>query len=152
MANVSIHAPARGATLYFSFLDRLCAVSIHAPARGATLPFRLEKCMKPCFNPRPRTGGDLLKKICRFRGLVSIHAPARGATSYPAPLSQPLSFNPRPRTGGDKGPQDKGLGSLFQSTPPHGGRHTTYEVCGSATGFQSTPPHGGRPQLTGKFT
>ncbi len=34
---VSIHAPARGATLYASELHRFIYVSIHAPARGATL-------------------------------------------------------------------------------------------------------------------
>ena len=33
---VSIHAPARGATIYLSFIFFDLMVSIHAPARGAT--------------------------------------------------------------------------------------------------------------------
>ena len=81
MPNVSIHAPARGAThivahwatagafqsthphgVRLNSLDKIDSqnyVSIHAPARGAT--------------PRPTGGGD----VCH----VSIHAPARGATN-----------------------------------------------------------------------
>ena len=55
-------------------------VSIHAPARGAT-----QICLEGrrswwSFNPRPRTGSDVVVPPC-FRGRqVSIHAPARGAT------------------------------------------------------------------------
>ena len=56
--NVSIHAPARGATLELTFALKRCGVSIHAPARGATY------------------GNNPPYEIDR----VSIHAPARGAT------------------------------------------------------------------------
>jgi len=36
-----------------------------------------------------------------------------------------LCFNPRPRTEGDSyGYTITGIGGLFQSTPPHGGRRT----------------------------
>ena len=59
---VSIHAPARGATLQLltSMANSFRCVSIHAPARGATL----------------------LRPPAQFTGVagVSIHAPARGAT------------------------------------------------------------------------
>jgi len=34
------------------------AVSIHAPARGATMWEYLIKRVRSCFDPRPRTGGD----------------------------------------------------------------------------------------------
>ncbi len=76
---VSIHAPARGATWRPFWLLQLPRgfqstpphggrravegsirenhVSIHAPARGAT-GRRGQHPRKPCFNPRPRTGGD----------------------------------------------------------------------------------------------
>ena len=99
-----------------------------------------------CFNPRPRTGGDLERKIRVLCARVSIHAPARGATFVqtvqnlfvsvsihaPArgatgedPSSSPvrMRFNPRPRTGGDltRVPLVPVYGR-FQSTPPHGGR------------------------------
>ena len=76
---VSIHAPARGATLPGLPGIRTKAVSIHAPARGATFPVLryflsglfqsthpqgvrpitwLLRCMHSCFNPRTRKGCD----------------------------------------------------------------------------------------------
>ena len=58
---ISIHAPARGATVVFCATTRLdTCISIHAPARGAT---------------SKQNAGRLVMTI-------SIHAPARGATSY----------------------------------------------------------------------
>ena len=56
--NVSIHAPARGATIVQSMILTILIVSIHAPARGAT--------------------GFFISSLKTF--YVSIHAPARGAT------------------------------------------------------------------------
>ena len=55
---ISIHAPARGATLHALRLRSVSSISIHAPARGATL------------------------HALRLRSVssISIHAPARGAT------------------------------------------------------------------------
>ena len=59
LGEISIHAPARGATdCGFNFGVIEC-ISIHAPARGATNSFSL-------------------KDVCRK---ISIHAPARGATA-----------------------------------------------------------------------
>ena len=120
---VSIHAPARGATISTRERPRNSRVSIHAPARGATMsistkpPFPRFQSTPPrggrplmsarcgpsfCFNPRPRAGGDLDDLAFRVGGKVSIHAPARGATS-PPPVGSLVSsgFNPRPRAGGD---------------------------------------------------
>ena len=37
---ISIHAPARGATGIVDLIDFFYVISIHAPARGATLPIR----------------------------------------------------------------------------------------------------------------
>ncbi len=99
---VSIHAPARGATLVLTALGGSDLVSIHAPARGATgcnlrprivLLFQStplhegrprwawsrSSCLRS-FNPRPCTRGD---------------APLPAA---PLPLD---CFNPRPCTRGD---------------------------------------------------
>ena len=56
---ISIHAPARGATvLSLYFLFRIYLISIHAPARGATKT----------------------RYVMEKYGYISIHAPARGAT------------------------------------------------------------------------
>ena len=100
-AEVSIHAPARGATIARSKDGVTSGVSIHAPARGAT-------------------GGAC---PTRWSQRVSIHAPARGATttfgcrgtggqfrSTPprggrrlrtSPTLSADCFDPRPREGGD---------------------------------------------------
>ncbi len=55
------------------------------------------------FNPRPRTGGDLVVRGRRNgKSMVSIHAPARGATfGVRGRCPVAAGFNPRPRTGGD---------------------------------------------------
>jgi len=79
-ADVSIHAPARGATIYTEEVEAAIEVSIHAPARGATL--------------------DIIRTLQEH--YVSIHAPARGATRGSRPLvSISNGFNPRTRTGCD---------------------------------------------------
>ena len=56
---ISIHAPARGATLLPCSVPPFSEISIHAPARGATQRAEAE----------------------RRATEISIHAPARGATS-----------------------------------------------------------------------
>jgi len=74
--SVSIHAPARGATLFINSTITILHVSIHAPARGATI-----------WN----FGSE-------FMGLVSIHAPARGATRpYPLDIAVPMFQSTHPR-------------------------------------------------------
>ena len=121
--SVSIHAPARGATVPIVPKFRRYGVSIHAPARGAT-----------DYN-------DVIKSVSD----VSIHAPARGATRVVCGVSLPLpfqsthphgvrrvhrrrrhrdeGFNPRTRTGCDKKRMDDLRAQWqFQSTHPHGVR------------------------------
>ena len=154
---VSIHAPAWGATL---------TVSDHAFARSHA-----------CFNPRPRVGGDPGIRSHRERGsdtfqstpprggrpafhrdagrhqAVSIHAPAWGATGDVPELRgdtmTDIRFNPRPRVGGDSSLHGgiSSTASLFQSTPPRGGRPDHWREPSEDLhgGFQSTPPRGGRP-------
>ena len=166
---VSIHAPARGATRRrFDRRDgdagfnprpraggdpvrassTACSadVSIHAPARGATRPVRSAHVRpRVCFNPRPRAGGDRLRALASTRDDVSIHAPARGATrgrDIDAPTRS--SFNPRPRVGGDLRLAQASSRSVFQSTPPRGGRPSTLDAAPRVSPFQSTPPRGGR--------
>ena len=79
--NISIHAPARGATAHGKELSPSHAISIHAPARGATRfrkPYRVTGKFQSTL---PR--GERLTVVV-FRPLlltISIHAPARGATS-----------------------------------------------------------------------
>ena len=51
--NVSIHAPAGGATYCTAVIERRSFVSIHAPAGGATSYNGGAYQMQLCFNPRP---------------------------------------------------------------------------------------------------
>ena len=127
LPSVSIHAPARGATVKLRELEMRHKVSIHAPARGATR--RSCACHAPsgCFNPRAREGRDLCgrgngsarrgfnpraregrdrsaRHAAHQTQRVSIHAPARGATRLPwRPWVEPSRFNPRAREGRDRG-------------------------------------------------
>ena len=99
--------PARGATTAASGQMHLAIVSIHAPRAGGDYCGVWSDA--PChrFNPRPRAGGDRLRRY---------HQVATAA-----------SFNPRPRAGGDMLPQYKF--PWFQSMPPRGGRREAEELC-----------------------
>ena len=77
---VSIHAPARGATLAGDDAMKVYEVSIHAPARGATVPNNPINQSSTGFNSRTREGCDYLLESGEESSAVSIHAPARGAT------------------------------------------------------------------------
>ncbi len=146
---VSIHAPAWGATISKRLHVGVGIVSIHAPAWGATRGShgwvvagefqstpphggRPACCVMSfhgliCFNPRPRMGGDVKSVGWVGDGEgVSIHAPAWGATERES---------------------ERLRQELFQSTPPHGGRHLKGIFKYVAMVFQSTPPHGGRRQV-----
>ena len=101
-AEVSIHAPARGATVCYAGRHKEWNVSIHAPARGATSSGCRASIHEGSFNPRPCTRGDT----------ISIR---------PGDVHE--GFNPRPCTRGDflmtnTQPQ----APPFQSTPLHEGR------------------------------
>ncbi len=79
------------------------AVSIHAPARGATLSTLFLVGGPTSFNPRPREGGNINKNVEMSDIIeVSIHAPARGATPHISFCNIGFRrFNPRPREGGN---------------------------------------------------
>ena len=56
-------------------------ISIHAPARGATVQRKIRFYITRRFNPRTREGCDKYNgKRQAWEERVSIHAPARGAT------------------------------------------------------------------------
>ena len=78
--DVSIHAPARGATGAELVDDPNAWVSIHAPARGATSPVFNCAYVNEFQSTRPH-GARLHPDLATVpRAGVSIHAPARGAT------------------------------------------------------------------------
>ena len=99
---VSIHAPARGATVIMPGSKRTAKVSIHAPARGATI-FKSDRIRKHrCFNPRAREGRDK-RYIYRKCRLVGFNPRAReGRDNEQQTTYHPgRSFNPRAREGRD---------------------------------------------------
>ncbi len=100
-------------------------VSIHAPARGATVR-RLNPLAISCFNPRSRAGSDHQYDI-RFRGVGSFNPRSRaGSDVISIRLKAGLiSFNPRSRAGSDRYVPHYDLVLGFQSTLPRGERLRT---------------------------
>ena len=104
--DVSIHAPAWGATKLFSSLKycRLLFQSTHPRGvrRGLV---KAGSSSRASFNPRTRVGCDhagTLHSLHCFH--VSIHAPAWGATPKPGcGKTTVMCFNPRTRVGCDPG-------------------------------------------------
>ena len=102
LKEISIHAPARGATHVATNLTNGAKISIHAPARGATIytgglakvtlfQSTLPRGERPkvAYNPwlcfgisihAPARGATGLATFIAAKKLISIHAPARGAT------------------------------------------------------------------------
>ena len=109
-------------------------VSIHAPARGATCGPDCSCWLSFCFNPRARTGRDPQGGQGQRR-LQGFNPRARTGRDLTPPLCPPLAaarFNPRARTGRDIVVCDLQLGFEFQSTRPHGARHLrgiSFAVC-----------------------
>ena len=102
-AEISIHAPARGATMQAQKRAILQRISIHAPARGATRSlFRIAKAGS-YFNPRSREGSDVNPLPRRGASIRFQSTLPRGErrshrksfTHYSA------YFNPRSREGSD---------------------------------------------------
>ena len=58
-ADVSIHAPVKGATHTISMPRHVKQISIHAPVKGATPSACTVSALIPNFNPRSREGSDV---------------------------------------------------------------------------------------------
>ena len=100
-------------------------VSIHAPARGATLMVVYKHYQQSCFNPRTREGCD--RPFLFFcPGVLSFNPRTReGCDLCVFSLSfYRYCFNPRTREGCDMMIKIQlNLISMFQSTHPRGVRH-----------------------------
>ena len=123
------------------------SVSIHAPARGATIHQRDTTTGVKCFNPRAREGRDsALMLILLFFVKVSIHAPARGATRIMELRLQiaSVSIHAPARGATYQGKIVIDGQTLFQSTRPRGARQYLRERGIDCYMFQSTRPRGAR--------
>ena len=96
---------------------QILQISIHAPARGATMRRRPRSAWR-YFNSRPCERGDAYESGYMAGRLISIHAPARGATG-PARRSRPnplFQFTPL-REGRPGRPRFRRWGLYFNSRP-----------------------------------
>ena len=100
-------------------------VSIHAPAWGATPTAPGRQPPSGCFNPRPRMGGDQANST-DSGGMTCFNPRPRmgGDTTGSIARVENGTFQSTPPHGGRLGltwPTGN-LSLMFQSTPPHGGR------------------------------
>ena len=104
--------------------QNICNISIHAPARGATKRILLFDHIRCYFNPRSREGSD--KHLFVFIHVAQHFNPRSregSDTSHKTQFGKLLNFNPRSREGSDWFPiiWERGL-TKFQSTLPRGER------------------------------
>ena len=154
-ACVSIHAPAWGATASVVGIDTTAIVSIHAPAWGAT-PLLCHNRRTAAFQSTPPHGGRL---VAAGAGLaidyVSIHAPAWGATANGySRHNRPVGVSIHaPAWGATITGVIWLKPNWFQSTPPHGGRHSAGIISVTDFGFNPRPRMGGdEAQITKAYT
>ena len=163
---VSIHAPARGATFgphricisrpfrstpphggrpVQSVMPQLPDKFRSTPPHGGRLLLGNVRLNYWRFDPRPRTGGDAAQDRSTKQKQVSIHAPARGATRRPRTPRLVLSFRSTPPHGGRRcGQFDKLPPVLVSIHAPARGATLRAAVHHTQEQFRSTPPHGGR--------
>ena len=165
-AKVSIHASAREATLANASL-LFDSQFQSTPPHGRRQRWDYLTLRRRCFNPRLRTGGDILSWLdLRYRdrfnprlrtggdgslglskviSIVSIHASAREATYSAGVFDYPsFCFNPRLRTGGDITSLMSVRFTVCFNPRLRTGGDSVLACSSISSSFQSTPPHGRR--------
>ena len=170
---ISIHAPAKGATVDQDKADYACHISIHAPAKGATSPVASSSTSSIYFNPRSREGSDICQPylamfLLTFQSTlprrerrtdcvipsatssISIHAPAKGATTATnnLPPAKRISIH-APAKGATAKSLIHIIPTVFQSTLPRRERRWRQQRNTKAYGFQSTLPRRERRRRDG---
>ena len=99
---ISIHAPARGATDVGSLRCRTGTISIHAPARGATEFCDPKPEITANFNPRSREGSDeRTAGIVKATDIFQSTLPRGERRRWELTMPDWHYFNPRSREGSD---------------------------------------------------
>ena len=98
---VSIHAPARGATQAPVKWCTKPSVSIHAPARGATLPSAPPWREGGFQSMLPHGERPNMAMACSHSPLFQSTLPHGERHKYNSDIGDNMSFNPRSRTGSD---------------------------------------------------
>ena len=100
-AFVSIHAPARGATLFRRLLPTIAVVSIHAPARGATAFQDLLDLAAEFQFTRPQGARPLAKKVSNISFKFQFTRPQGARQKWVKTIVCCKCFNSRARKGRD---------------------------------------------------
>ena len=102
LSPISIHAPARGATVIL-FINHITAIFQFSPPRGGRQGWQnFLVCNHSHFNSRPREGGDSWRTGGKTRRPYFNSRPREGGdTGRYTPNSPTRDFNSRPREGGD---------------------------------------------------
>ena len=123
---ISIHAPARGATIWIHSGLVIIHISIHAPARGATETWQHSACSTGFQSTLPR-GERLLalaKQVTNIQFQSTLPRGERRKSDYKSVSGK--DFNPRSREGSDMiDSSSRREISIFQSTLPRGERRVT---------------------------
>ncbi len=99
--DVSIHAPARGATFAHRGFQPRGGVSIHAPARGTTLAYAFSKSVEYVSIHAPARGATLNFRRISFKAAFQSTHPRGVRRSTPTAPASTAGFNPRTREGCD---------------------------------------------------
>ena len=126
--NISIHAPARGATCSTPPKLPIDHISIHAPARGATCSVNSDSATFSNFNPRSREGSDYAECLILLMFHVFQSTLPRGERRHYRKQTYKIlcDFNPRSREGSDVLPPLYVEGGYYISihAPARGATHT----------------------------
>ena len=130
----------------------LYSISIHAPARGATISVHDPTAVCGFQSTLPRGERLTFVSFLYFMVHISIHAPARGATIFCLPLipSMPISIH-APARGATRLNNILIAYMEFQSTLPRGERPQKAVLKAVEYIFQSTLPRGERQELRTEF-
>ena len=149
MANISIHAPPRGATGRGVRDGRGVCISIHAPPRGATTAWRLTWSSGSDFNSRPSARGDGTRYAVHGANERFQFTPLREGRPHGVAAMQRrgiFQFTPL-REGRPHGVAAMQRRGIFQFTLLREGRRLTGVPLSTLTLFQFTPLREGRHRL-----
>src|SRR6185437_8509634 len=137
--------PRRGRPMILPHIDITMGVSIHAPAKGATVRGVFDAAGLTSFDPRPREGGDHRAGRSYAALWVSIHAPAKGATGWMRPAPRSRSFRSTPPRRGRPSRRRLRLRIQpgFDPRPREGGDFRIWLWSLSSRGFDPRPREGG---------
>ena len=115
-------------------------ISIHAPPRGATRGFRYAGTLAKHFNSRPSARGDFKFRKEKNNEYISIHAPPRGATTTLPPCWKATSFQFTPlREGRRDKDSEEGRKRISIHAPPRGATGERWPSGNFAYDFNSRP-------------